>query len=132
MTLVSFSLINETIDCYLSDKDINDDDFEQNSTTQRDFFENVYSDSALNRCMIAVYLFGFIGCAGLILVLWFERSGLAGPYRTLVNQLASQNIVKVSFKMTIFLRIFEFRSWHLMRGGLMFPDPISEEKLKID
>ena len=96
MTLVSFSLINETIDCYLSDKDINDDDFEQNSTSQRDFFENVYSDSALNRCMIAVYLFGFIGCAGLILVVWFERSGLAGPYRTLVNQLASQNIVKVS------------------------------------
>ena len=100
MTLVSFSLINKTIDCYLSDRDINDDDFEQNSIIQRDFFENVYSDPALNGCMIAVYLFGFIGCAGLILVVWFERSGLAGPYRTLVNQLASQNIVKVSPKFT--------------------------------
>ena len=99
MTLVSFSIINETIDCYLSDQDINDDDFEQNtSIIQRDFFENVYSDPALNGCMIAVYLFGFIGCAGLILVVWFERSGLAGPYRTLINQLASQNIVKVSPK----------------------------------
>ena len=93
MTLVSFSTINETLDCYISDQDNDNDD--QNAI-QKDFFENVYSDSLLNGCMIAVYLFGFIGCAGLILVLWFERSGLAGPYRTLVNQLASQNIVQVS------------------------------------
>ena len=45
--------------------------------------------------MIAVYIFGFLGCTGLILVLWFERSGLAGPYRSVVNQLVSQNIVQV-------------------------------------
>ena len=25
------------------------------------------------------------------------------------------------------LRVFEFRNWHLMRGGLMLPDSISEE-----
>ena len=31
-----------------------------------------------------------------------------------------------------FLGNFEFRNWHAMRGGLMFPDFISEEKLEID
>ena len=31
-----------------------------------------------------------------------------------------------------FLRIFEFHNWHIMRGGLMLPDSISEEKLEID
>ena len=31
-----------------------------------------------------------------------------------------------------FLRIFEFRNLHAMRGGLMLPDSISEEKFKID
>ena len=30
------------------------------------------------------------------------------------------------------LRICEFRNWHLMMGGLMLPDSISEEKFKID
>ena len=31
-----------------------------------------------------------------------------------------------------FLRNFEFRNWHAMRGGLMLPDSIFEEKLEID
>ena len=30
------------------------------------------------------------------------------------------------------LRIFEFCCWHLLRDRLMFPNSISEEKLKID
>ena len=84
MTCVSFFPIDETLDHILN----------QNGT-QKDFFENVYSDPIVNGCMIAVYIFGFLGCAGLILVLWFERSGLAGPYRSLVNQLVSQNIIQV-------------------------------------
>ena len=31
-----------------------------------------------------------------------------------------------------FLRMYKFCNLHLMRGGLMLPDSISEEKLKID
>ena len=31
-----------------------------------------------------------------------------------------------------FLKNFEFRNWHSMRGRLMLPDSISEEKLEID
>ena len=85
MTSVSFTQINETLDPVL----------DHHNGTQKDFFENVYSDPMVNGCMIAIYIFGFLGCAGLILVLWFERSGLAGPYRSLVNQLVSQNIIQV-------------------------------------
>lgn len=84
ITSVSFSRINETLDHIINQ-----------IGNQKDFFENVYSDPMVNSCMIAVYIFGFLGCAGLILVLWFERSGLAGPYRSLVNQLVSQNIIQV-------------------------------------
>ena len=84
-SLVSFFPIDESLHHIL----------DQNATTQKDFFENVYNDPMVNGYMIAVYIFGFLGCAGLILVLWFERSGLAGPYRSVVNQLVSQNIVQV-------------------------------------
>ena len=35
-------------------------------------------------------------------------------------------------KVSEFLRNFEFCNWHAMRGGLMLPDSISEEKLEID
>ena len=60
---VSFFPIDETLHHIL----------DQNATTQKDFFENVYDDPMVNGCMIAVYIFGFLGCAELILVLWFER-----------------------------------------------------------
>ena len=84
MTSTTFYPINKT----LSDQIFDQSDVDHNPI-QIDFFENVYSDPILNGCMIAVYFFGCIGCAGLGLVIWFERSGSAGPYRTLVNQLVS-------------------------------------------
>ena len=90
MTSTTFYPINKT----LSDQIFDQSDVDHNPI-QIDFFENVYSDPILNGCMIAVYLFGCIGCAGLGLVIWFERSGSAGPYRTLVNQLVSYNLLQV-------------------------------------
>ena len=38
----------------------------------------------------------------------------------------------IFFRVVEFLRNFEFHNWHAMRGGLMLPDSISEEKLEID
>ena len=84
---VSFFPIDETLHHIL----------DQNATTQRFFLKMCNGDPMVNGCMIAVYIFGFLGCAELILVLWFERSGLAGPYRSVVNQLVSQNIVQVVY-----------------------------------
>ena len=36
------------------------------------------------------------------------------------------------YRVIEFLRNFEFRNWNTMRGELMLPDSISEEKLEID
>ena len=52
-----------------------------------DFFEPVYANFWINLSMILVYLLGLVVCSGLFLVSIFERSGLAGPFRTLVNQI---------------------------------------------
>ena len=60
-----------------------------------DSFSQVYANQLLNRFMIVLYIIGLFGCLGLSLVSWFERSGQAGPYRTLVNQLVSINLDQV-------------------------------------
>ena len=40
-------------------------------------------------------------------------------------------MVHIFTRVIEFLRNFEFRKWHTMRGGLMLPDSIYEEKLEI-
>ena len=56
-------------------------------TESVDDFASVYSNTYLNTASILLYIIGMLSCAGLCLVSWFERSGLAGPYRTLKNRL---------------------------------------------
>ncbi len=61
-----------------------------------DFFANVYGQSPLFKWgLIVWYLLGVVNCCFLAFVANFERSGEAGQYRTVVNQLASQNIGQV-------------------------------------
>ena len=66
--------------------------------THREFeyFEYVYSNPFLNCSTIAVYLLGVVSCIGLRLLSWFEQTGQAGPYRTLVNRLMSLILDQVS------------------------------------
>ena len=45
---------------------------------------------------------------------------------------ANTNTPMLYIRVIEFSRNFEFRNWHAMRGGLMLPDSISEEKLEID
>lgn len=59
----------------------NEDDF-------KELFENTFENVAI----VGLYVIGNVSCAGLLLVSWFEKSGQAGPYRTLVNQLASMRL----------------------------------------
>ena len=61
-----------------------------------DFFEEVYSEPILKWIMVGFYFLGFFAIVGLGIVPWFERSGEAGPYRTLINRLTSNNIEMVS------------------------------------
>ena len=58
-----------------------------------DFFQETFQYPIINSVAILIYLiFGCSGSAGLVYVAWFERSGAAGPYRTLINQLVSFNL----------------------------------------
>ena len=61
-----------------------------------DFFEEVYSEPILKWIIVGFYFLGFFAIVGLGIVTWFERSGEAGPYRTLINRLTSNNIEMVS------------------------------------
>ena len=65
------------------------------SKSDEDYFKNVYDHLWINRTMIGLYLGGFASIIGLVFVVWFERSGQAGPYRTLINQLVIFNIESV-------------------------------------
>ena len=58
----------------------------------KDVFSEIYSNPFINLTMIFFYLLGLVACVGLRMVIWFERSGQAGPYRTLVNQLVTHRI----------------------------------------
>ena len=45
--------------------------------------------------VLGTYSFGTLGILGLLLIAHFERSGNAGQFRTLVNQLVSFNLDQV-------------------------------------
>lgn len=57
-----------------------------------DRFAGIFENPWIKYSMLILYLFGILGCAGLKFIVWFERSGQAGHYRTLVNQLNSYNL----------------------------------------
>lgn len=64
----------------------------------KDYFADVYAiNPVLNTSAVVAYVFGYIGVAGLILVIWYERSGKAGPHRTLVNRLVSYALDQLVF-----------------------------------
>ena len=61
-----------------------------------EYFDFVYSNPCIDWSLVGIYLFGIINCVGLALVSWFERSGQAGPHRTLLNRLNSLTLDQVS------------------------------------
>ena len=68
---------------------------EHEGPTFENAFQGVYEGPYLRGTIIVTFIILIIGCTGLGFVLWFERSGQAGPYRTLINQLVSFNIEQV-------------------------------------
>ena len=60
-----------------------------------DFFEGFYEDCFIKILVGITHLIGTIDVILLIFFLWFERSGQAGHFRTLVNQLVSFNVDQV-------------------------------------
>lgn len=69
----------------------------ENSThSNPDYFKDIFADKVLNLFVVFMYIFGFLGWSGLIFVSWFEKSGRAGPFRTLANQLVAFNLDQVN------------------------------------
>ncbi len=64
---------------------------------QKDDFEAVYANQAWNWTLVCFYLLGIGSCIGLLMVCWFEQSGLAGPYRTVTNQLVTRSLYQVRY-----------------------------------
>ena len=62
----------------------------------KDAFEDVFENKYLCLGMAGLYLVGISSCGMLVLASWFERSGQAGPYRTLLNRLGTLNVEQVS------------------------------------
>ena len=65
-------------------------DFETNTTMDqienKDFFADVFSDPKMVFSMVLFYIVGQVGVVGIVFIIWLERSGQTGPYRTLINQ----------------------------------------------
>ena len=62
---------------------------------EQDLFEEVFDDDLLNWFLVTLYILGLVSCIGLIMISWFEKSGQAGTYRSLVNQLVSMRLDQV-------------------------------------
>ena len=80
----------------------NDQLYEINKDTS-DFFEDGFSSPWLKSSMVLVHLITCLSNGGLGFVVWFEVTGRAGPYRTLVNKLASFLIIQVSTLLNLLL-----------------------------
>ena len=63
--------------------------------SDEDYFAEIYSDKVVKISMVITYLIGLVPTFGVIFIVWLERSGLAGPYRTLINQLVTGNYESV-------------------------------------
>ena len=62
-----------------------------------DFFAGIYENQIVLWSIGITYFFGLFGCIALRFIIWFERSGQAGHFRTLVNQLVSYNLEQVIY-----------------------------------
>ena len=65
------------------------------SNVNLDFFHGVFESTNMKFFILGTYGFGTLGILGLLLITHFERSGNAGQFRTLVNQLVSFNLDQV-------------------------------------
>ena len=68
-----------------------------------DFFEDGFSSPWLKSSMVLAHLINWLSNGGLCFIVWFEVTGRAGPYRTLVNKLVSFLIIQVSTLLNILL-----------------------------
>ena len=67
-----------------------------------DYFREIFSNPIINWTAILIWLLGLVSCVFLRIVSWFEKTGQAGPFRTLVNRLFSCIIDQVGSPYLLF------------------------------
>ena len=67
-----------------------------------DYFREIFSNPIINWTIILIWLLGLVSCVFLRIVSWFEKTGQAGPFRTLVNRLFSCIIDQVGSPYLLF------------------------------
>lgn len=72
---------------------------ENNLDTRTDPFSGLYDDIYVKIFSVAFALVGYLCLPAIGLVIWFERSGEAGNFRTLINQLVSCTLDQVRFRL---------------------------------
>ena len=97
-------LTNFSINYYQNYRDHRDNDqiYEVNKEIF-DFFEDGFSSPWLKFSMVLAHLVNLLSNGGLCFVVWYEVTGRAGPFRTLVNKLVSFLIIQVITFLTLLL-----------------------------
>ena len=72
-----------------------DDLFINDTTVLSDKYAAVYESQYVRFAFVITYIVSFLCVPLVAFVIWFERSGQAGSFRTMVNQLASFNLDQV-------------------------------------
>ena len=70
--------------------------YEEEEPENENAFPGLYKRPDIRAAMFTTYMVTLCGISGLVFIHWFERSGQAGHYRTVINQLISFNIDQVS------------------------------------
>ena len=65
-----------------------------------DYFAPFYGHLTVKMLFVLNYFIGLVGLIGIIFIIWFEFSGRAGPFRTLVNQVVCFNMISVIKKIS--------------------------------
>ena len=71
-----------------------DQSYEINKDTS-DYFGDGFSSPWLKSSMLLAHLINWLSNGGLCFIVWFEVTGRAGPYRTLVNKLVTFMMIQV-------------------------------------
>ena len=74
-----------------------------------DIFQDFFENKIINNFLVCLYFLGLISCLGLSFVIWFETSGQAGNFRTLLNQLISYKLCLLIVFYTVPFGIYTFR-----------------------
>ena len=94
-----------------------------------DYFREIFSNPIINWTIILIWLLGLVSCVFLRIVSWFEKTGQAGPFRTLVNRLFSCIIDQVGSPYLLFQRYN--RNLRIFKDSVVISNPDFLHSIKV-